>query len=487
MKTIRIIQELLAEGNEMPWLEFKANHTKAEEIGKYISALANSAALNQRNFGYLVWGVDDKSRALIGTTFNPHQERIGNEELESWLLGKLRPRVNFSFNIAHIDGMRVVLLRVERATTQPVQFQNVDYIRIGTTTRSLKDFPEKERALWKIFETQSFERNIAAEGVTSREALGLLDSCAYFSLLELPVPDDEQRVLDALERDAIVARSDQRDRWNITNLGAILLARDLSEFKNVARKAPRIIFYSGQDRIRTMREHVWEKGYACGFEESIALLAKLLPSNEIIAKSLRKTVPMYPVPAIRELVANALIHQDFSVTGAGPMIEVFDKRIEITNPGEPLIEADRLLDSPPRSRNEELASLMRRFRICEERGSGIDKVVFEAEFYQLPAPLFEVPPGSTRSVLFAHRPVSEMDRDDRIRACYLHACLKYVQNSYLTNSSLRERFGIEERNKASVSRYIREALDAGVIVPRDKTASRRMMSYVPWWAKGKRH
>src|SRR5690606_20741442 len=100
------------------------------------------------------------------------------------------------------------------------------------------------------------------EGVTSREALGLLDSYAYFSLLELPVPDDEQRVLDALERDAIVARSDQRDRWNITNLGAILLARDLSEFKNVARKAPRIIFYSGQDRIRTMREHVWEKGYA---------------------------------------------------------------------------------------------------------------------------------------------------------------------------------------------------------------------------------
>jgi predicted HTH transcriptional regulator len=97
---------------------------------------------------------------------------------------------------------------------------------------------------------------------------------------------------------------------------------------------------------------------------------------------------------VRELVANALIHQDFSLSGAGPMVEIFDGRIEITNPGEPLVDTDRFLDSPPTSRNEGLASLMRRFRICEERGSGIDKVVAQLELYQLPPPVFEVPPGS---------------------------------------------------------------------------------------------
>ena len=93
------------------------------------------------------------------------------------------------------------------------------------------------------------------------------------------------------------------------------------------------------------------------------------------------------VPAVRELVANALIHQDFSVTGAGPMVEIFDGRIEITNPGEPLVDTRRFLDNPPASRNEALTSLMRRFDICEERGSGIDKVVAEVERHQLPAPL----------------------------------------------------------------------------------------------------
>ena len=125
---------------------------------------------------------------------------------------------------------------------------------------------------------------------------------------------------------------------------------------------------------------------------------------------------------------------------------------------------------------------MRRFRICEERGSGIDKVISQVELFQLPAPLFEVPEGFTRAVLFAHRPLTGMDKADRVRACYLHACLKWVMRDYLTNASLRKRFGIEERNKATVSRYIREAVEAGMIKPFDDTAARKMMKYVPYWA-----
>lgn len=127
-----------------------------------------------------------------------------------------------------------------------------------------------------------------------------------------------------------------------------------------------------------------------------------VPSNEVIEKALRKTVPMYPELAVRELVVNALIHQDFFVTGASPMVEIFADRIEITNPGQPLVATDRFLDTPPRSRNEGLASLMRRMGVCEERGSGVDKVVFQTEVFQLPAPLFEVTGESTRAVLFAH-------------------------------------------------------------------------------------
>ena len=164
------------------------------------------------------------------------------------------------------------------------------------------------------------------------------------------------------------------------------------------------------------------------------------------------------------------------------MVELFEDRIEITNPGEPLVETARFLDSPPTSRNEGLASLMRRLGICEERGSGIDKVVAQVERYQLPAPLFEVPPGFTRVVLFGPRPLSGMDKGDRVRACYLHACLKYVQRDYLTNASLRERFDVAEHNKAKVSRFIKEAVEAGAIAPFDPHAARRLMKYVPAWA-----
>jgi ATP-dependent DNA helicase RecG len=186
-------------------------------------------------------------------------------------------------------------------------------------------------------------------------------------------------------------------------------------------------------------------------EGLIRFVNGLLPSNEVVEQALRKTVPMFPELAVRELVANAIIHQDFAVTGAGPMVEIFDSRIEITNPGEPLVDTQRFLDTPPRSRNEVMASLMRRFRICEERGSGIDKVVSQVELFQLPAPLFEVPAGFTRTVLFAHKPLSAMDKADRVRACYLHACLRYVTREPMTNTSVRERFGIPEKNAATAS------------------------------------
>jgi predicted HTH transcriptional regulator len=192
---------------------------------------------------------------------------------------------------------------------------------------------------------------------------------------------------------------------------------------------------------------------------------------------------MYPELAIRELVANAIIHQDFTMTGTGPMIEVFSNRLEITNPGEPLMDTRRFLDTPPQSRNEALASFLRRIGICEERGSGVDKVVSETEFFQLPAPLFEVVGGHTRAVLFAHRPFREMDKTDRTRACYLHACLQYVQRKQMTNTTLRSRFGVDEKNRAQVSRVISDTVAAGLVKPYDPDSdSKRHASYVPYWA-----
>lgn len=167
--------------------------------------------------------------------------------------------------------------------------------------------------------------------------------------------------------------------------------------------------------------------------------------------------------------------------GADQWSEIFDHRLEVSNPGCPLVKADRFLDAPPRSRNEALASLMRRLNICEERGSGIDKVVHLTEQYLLPAPLFEAAQDSTRITLFSQRPLTKMDKSDRVRACYLHACLRYVNRDYLTNASLRERFKIESQNSATASRIINEAVQARAIIAFDELSAKKFMKYVPYW------
>jgi predicted HTH transcriptional regulator len=478
---LSILQELRKLPSETEWVEFKHNNDNPEEIGEYLSALANSAALFGKVNAYMVWGVDNTSHDLIGTVFRPGISKIGNEELENWLLRLLSPKINFKFYELTADGLPVVLLEIGAAFRHPVRFQNTEFIRIGSYKKKLKEHPEKERELWRVFDHTPFEREIAAENINTEDVLRLLDYPAYFDLFHLPLPEGRDGILSTLQADEIIEKGNS-GKWNISNLGAILFAKNLADFFGLKRKAVRVIVYKGDNRVETLREQEGTKGYACGFEGLITFILGLLPSNEVIGQALRRDVPMFPELAIRELVANAVIHQDFHITGTGPMVEIFTSRMEITNPGLPLVTTDRFLDSPPKSRNEAIASLMRRIGVCEERGSGIDKVVFQTELYQLPAPIFETTAEHTRTVLFSHRELKEMDKADRVRACYLHACLRYVQRDFLTNASLRKRFGIEARNKATVSRYIREAVETGTIKPFDKEASRKMMKYVPHWA-----
>lgn len=478
---VSLVRELCKLPKETGWAEFKVNDAEPEEIGEYVSALSNSAALTGKAFAYLIWGVADGEHTIVGTTFDPHSAKVGNEELENWLLRLLSPKIHFHFFEVTVDGEPVVLLEIERAFRHPVQFRGQEFIRVGSYKKKLKEFPDKARDLWRIFDRTPFEDGVAAERIAEDRVLGMLDYPAYFDLLQRPLPENRSRILEVLAADALI-RSDDAGGWSITNLGAILFAKRLEEFRALRRKAMRVIQYRGNNRLETLREQVGTKGYASGFEGMISFINNLLPANEVIGQALRQTVTVFPELAVRELVANALIHQDFFITGAGPMVEIFEDRIEITNPGEPLVDTSRFVDTPPKSRNEAMASLMRRIRICEERGSGWDKVVAMTEVYQLPAPLVEATSESTRVVLFAPRPLSKMDKEDRIRAVYLHACLRYVNREYLTNSSVRQRFGIELNNKATASRLIRESVEAGAIVPYDPDAAPKLMRYVPVWA-----
>lgn len=476
-----LLRELCGLPRETEWVEFKVGNGNPKEIGQYLSALANSAALAGKDFGYLVWGVADDTHAIVGTPFRPSEAKQGNEPLENWLLRLLSPKIHFCFCEQVLDGHPVVLLKIARAFRHPVRFQNESFIRVGQVKKPLREAPDRERDLWRILDHTSFEDLVVAERVSADEVLTLLDYPVYFDLLELQLPADRDGILQTLEADCLIQPCDAGG-WNITSIGAVLLAKRMDAFPTLKRKAMRVVQYRGAGRTETLKEQVGTKGYASGFEGLVGYINGLLPANEVLGQALRRTVPVFPELAVRELVANALIHQDFLVTGAGPMVEIFEDRIEITNPGEPLVDTQRFVDSPPRSRNEGLASLMRRFRICEERGSGIDKVVSQVELFQLPAPLFEKPEGFTRVVLFAPRPLAQMGKVDRVRACYLHACLCYVTCKLMTNTSLRERFGIAEKNASTASRLLGEAVEAGAIVVQDPKAGTRNRSYLPCWA-----
>ena len=478
---VDLAKALCRPGGEVEWVEYKRDNANPEDIGQYISALANAAALNDEACGYLLWGVEDGTGKPIGTTFDPNVAKKGNEPLEIWLQRLLEPKTRFSFHPVEVDGKRIVIAEIDRAANVPVRFKGVDYVRIGTVKKPLREDPERERELWRVFDQVPFEEQVARERASADETLGLLDYPVYFDLLALPMPPTRDSILAALAEDRLI-RDSIAGGWDILNLGAILLARNLGDFPTLERKAVRVIQYPGTGRTETTREQIDKKGYAAGFEGLIDYVDTLLPSNEAIGKALRETVSMFPEIALRELIANMLIHQDFSISGAGPMVEVFADRIEISNPGKSLIETNRLIDAPPRSRNEDMAALMRRFGICEERGSGIDKVIGAVELFQLPAPLFETPPGATRSTMFVHKNLKDMNRSDKVRAVYLHACLRYVMRKKTTNATLRQRFGIANQNAAVVSRLLNEALEAGMIVIEDPVAGRRSRAYLPFWA-----
>ena len=480
-RTIALIDDLRALPAEAGWAEFKENNADPQMIGKLISALSNAARLADQHFGYVVWGIRDGDHAATGTTFEPTAAKQQGQPLELWLSQRLEPAIAFCFKSVDYHGQRLILLQIPATAAAPIEFERTAHVRIGSATPRLSDHPERQKLLWAKIQPYAWETGAAAQFLSGDEVLARLEYTTYFELTAQPLPDNRAGIFDKLKADRLI-EADVGGKWNITNLGAMLFAKRLEDFSpSIARKAVRFVAYEGGNRAsKVTHRRDGQRGYASGFKGLVEYIATLLPNNEHIGAAFREDEPLYPAIAIRELIANALIHQDMTITGAGPLIELFKDRLEITNPGKPLVNPDRFLDSPPRSRNEALASLMRRMRLCEEQGTGIDKVLASAELHQLPPPDFRTEGEAVRASLFAPRRFADMTQDERVRACYQHAALKYVSGDRMTNATLRERFGIAEHNASQASGVIRLALDANLIRGADPEHPRA--GYVPYWA-----
>jgi ATP-dependent DNA helicase RecG len=466
--TIAQIDAWRAARSEHQNLEFKEAKVQFDNrrLYRYCVALANEGG------GHLLLGIEDQPpRKVVGTAAFNHPI-----EMAAKMFGVLRFRVDIE-EVLHPDGRVLVFHIPARPHGTAFDFEGAYLMRAGEEL-----VPMSEDRLRAIFaEGQPDWLSLAAKtGCDDNAVVQLLDTQSFFDLLHWPYPVNRSGVLERLEGEKLIERT--KGHWTITNLGALLFAKKLDDFDRLARKAPRVIVYEGNGKLETKSDRSGMKGYAVGFQGLVEFVDLLVPSNEVVEQSLREEVKMFPEVAIRELVANALIHQDFNETGTSVMIELYDDRLEISNPGQPFISTERFIDEY-KSRNERLADLMRRLGICEEKGSGVDKVVSAAEAFQLPAPDFRVGERRTTVVLFAHQELEKMDRNDRIRACYQHCCLRYVMNHRMTNQSLRDRFKLAESKVATVSTILAATVEAGKIKLADPAqTSTRYRSYVPYWA-----
>lgn len=480
-KINELVKALLKMQHESEWLEFKKANADADTIGKNISALANGAVISNRTCAYKIWGVDDLTHEIVGTTFSPYDKAHGNQELLSWLHGMTSENAEFHFDETLIDGHRVVVLTIQAAQQYPVTFKKEAYIRMGSYTKRLAEEKALQVKLWGTLSSEIFERAVAKADLTASGVEGLLSVATYFDTLGMPVPGAVEEKLKYLIKDQLINVQDN-GLFAITNAAALLFAKDLNDFPSVSRKAIRIAVYDGITRQKIAQTRDYSAGYALACTRAFDFLDGALPHAEPVASNgVRHMIEAFPSRIVRELLVNALIHQDLSLRGMGVICEVFDNRIEISNPGTLLVDKNRIIDMAPRSRNERLSTLFRRMKLCEELGLGWDLVVQLSEQYQLPVPEIIQYPDATRVTIYSHVDFFALTKEQKLWSCYSHSAKMLLEGKSATNASFRERFGLDKKSASTVSRLFSEAVKAKLIKPKEEAVGSRAKSYVPFW------
>ena len=462
--------------NELDWKAALSPDKK--RLTEHLSAFAD-----QPGGGYLVFGVDS-----AGTPTGVDEKTVETTVNQLANLGRagLEPPLALDHAVEDYESVRLLFVHVPESAVKPVHLRGKSlehaFIRSGGTTRTASRQEIGNMMLHS--RTPRWEELHASVLLTNAELVTKLSGEPILTMLARPIPTSADEMLSWMAAEKFVTL-EPADGGYVTNLGAIAAARKLAEFPDLSRKAVRIVVYDGVNKARTKLEREGTKGYAISFQGVLQNVTAQLPQSEVIEEALRVKRTVYPEIALREIIANALIHQDFSISGAGPLIEIYDDRIEISNPGGllPSKQLDRLIGTQPESRNELLARAFRRYKICEERGSGLLKAGLEIELYGLPPMKFDAGQTYFKVTLLTPRTFAQMTPRERLEACAQHAVLKHFSGSAMTNTSLRERLKMPEKQRSMVSVLIQEAVDQKLIKPADpENRSRKFAEYVPFWA-----
>ena len=461
--------------NELDWKETLSEDN--ERTAQHLSAFAN-----QQGGGFFGFGID-ASAHVRGITADQAHHII--EKLANISRNAVEPPLKIDHHIDKMEEKEILFVYVSESPQKPAHLRGkgieFSYIRSGGQTRKMS----KQEIANAVLSAKQFRyEELEALPCKESDILRLLDHEKFFQLLNAPSENSEEAIMERLINEKLLYR--HNGNFSITNLGAIVAARNMSFFSGKERFSVRVIKYRGVSKIEAETEREFSQGYGVGFQELVHYILNQLPTSEVIKDALRKNVPLYPAITIRELVANALIHRDFSMVGMNPMVEIFSDRMEISNPGVllPSVKIERLIDATPESRNELFAALMRRMGICEERGSGIDKALFAVEVFGLPPVKFLNGPNSFKAILYSPKSFKQMSQEERLDACLQHCCIRYyVASDPMTNASFRKRLGLKDSQYTRAWKVIDSAIERKWIKPRDlNSKSRKYASYVPYWA-----
>lgn len=462
--------------NEIDWKS--AISPNKQRLVEHLCAFANFPG-----GGWLVYGIASDS-SFSGITATQIEDAVN--QLTNLGRDAVEPALQLDHMRVDFEGHQVLFVHIQESAIKPVHKrgrpESETCIRSGGTTRLASR--QEVGSMMLQSKTPRWEELHATVLMSDEELQAVLDIDPILELLGRPMLVMSEERMKWMADSSFIDRRPSGGGY-VTNLGAISAAKRIADFPDLARKAVRVIRYDGPNKSKARDETEGEMGYALSFQRMLKFVGALLPTSEVIEQALRQKRTMYPELALREIIANALIHQDFSISGAGPLIEIFSDRIEVSNPGRllPSKTLDRLIGTQPESRNEKLARAFRMYKICEERGSGLQKAGEQVELYGLPPIKFEEGPNHFKVTLYAPRTFAQMTHQERINACYQHAVLKYLSSSAMTNKSLRERLKMPEKQRSMVSVLIQEAIDEGRIVAANPdNKSRKFAEYIPAWA-----
>ena len=476
-KAIKCLKDSLfpipTELNEIDWKSGLS--PKSDRLAQHLCAFSN-----QESGGFLVFGVNNDA-----TMFSISKEQTDDivQKLGNIALNNLSQSIQIQHNTVEYNGNSLLFFYIPEQMEKPVYMRGKTiydsyYRSAGQTVKMSK---EAVKFMISTSHGISFESQIAMSELSVEDVLSLLDYKRFYERLDKNVPKSTDSIVSMLAEYDFVLQGE--NGMSITNLGAILLANDIRKFPYLKGKTVRILRYTGTNNQVLDKEYTFVNGYAAGFEDMVDYIMKNLPQQEIIKGALRENKTEYPRRTVREFLANALVHQDFSITGTQVMVEIFTDRVVMTNPGSPLNDVNRFIDLPPHSRNEDLAQSLLLLNICERRGSGVDRAIEALEEALLPPPKFAKGDFFTRVFIYGAQKLSAMDKQDKIRACYQHCCLLHESNKEMTNQSVRERFEIDKKNFPIASRIINDTFAAGLIKTADpENVSRKFASYIPYYA-----